>query len=102
LQVGTPAWLEQHEAVEALNLQAHLNAQAHADEFVKEALVSLDKLGVLVHELLVAEVGTGWAGHRVGWALGGLGTGWLGTTRTNNPLSATWVPPAMPLPGSAT
>lgn len=67
-QVGTPAWLEQHDAVEQLNLQAHLNAQAHADEFVKEACVSLDRLGVLVHELLLAEVGA----QRVpGWVLGG-------------------------------
>lgn len=59
LQFGAPAWLEQHEAVEQLNLQAHLNAQAHADEFVKEALVLHDKLGLLVRELLAAEVGAG-------------------------------------------
>ncbi|KAL4451614.1 hypothetical protein ABPG75_007276 [Micractinium tetrahymenae] len=55
-EFGTPAWLEQHDAVEQLNLQAHLNAQAHADEFVKEALVLHDKLGLLVRELLAAEV----------------------------------------------
>lgn len=43
--------------MEQLNLQAHLNAQAHADEFVKEALVLHDRLGLLVRELLAAEVG---------------------------------------------
>lgn len=57
LQFGAPAWLDQHDAVDQLNLQAHLNAQAHADEFVKEALVLHDKLGLLVRELLAAEVG---------------------------------------------
>lgn len=55
-QFGTPAWYEQHEWLEQLNLQAHLNVQAHADEFVKETLVSLDRLTPLVQELLVAEV----------------------------------------------
>ena len=58
-QVGTPAWFEQHDALEQLNLQAHLNAQAHGDEYVKEALVSHDRLTPLVHELLAAEVGAG-------------------------------------------
>jgi hypothetical protein len=57
LQYGAPAWLEQHDALQQLNLQAHLNAQTHSDEFVKEALVSHDKLSLLVRELLAAEVG---------------------------------------------
>ncbi len=56
-QVGGPAWLEQHDWVEKLNLQAHLNAQSHSDEFVKEALVSLDRVTVLVKDLLLTEVG---------------------------------------------
>ncbi|PSC69454.1 Zinc finger MYND domain-containing 10 isoform B [Micractinium conductrix] len=55
-EVGSPAWLEQHDAVEQLNLQAHLNAQAHADEYVKEALLSADRLTLLARELLLAEV----------------------------------------------
>lgn len=63
LQIGTPAWFEQHDWLEQLNLQAHLNAQAHADEFVKEALVSHDRLTPLVQELLVAEVWV-WASGR--------------------------------------
>ncbi|KAI3437714.1 hypothetical protein D9Q98_000162 [Chlorella vulgaris] len=55
-QYGTPAWLEQHDVLQQLNLQAHINAQAHSDEFVKEAFVSHDRITVLVRELLVAEV----------------------------------------------
>lgn len=35
--------------------QAHHNAMTHSDEFVMEFLVSYDKLGALVHELLVIE-----------------------------------------------
>jgi hypothetical protein len=45
-----------------LCLQAHYNAQAHSDEFVLELLLSLDKLSVLVQELLVIEVGA-WPRH---------------------------------------
>ena len=36
--------------------QAHHNAQTHSDEFVKSALVSLDKLPLLIQELLTYEV----------------------------------------------
>ena len=38
-------------------VQAHHNAQTHSDEFVKSALVSFDKLPILVQELLTFEVG---------------------------------------------
>ncbi|KAK9815647.1 hypothetical protein WJX72_007380 [[Myrmecia] bisecta] len=55
-EVGSSRWVEQHEWVEKLNLQAHHNAQTHSDEFVMEGLVSHDKLTVLVQELLVFEV----------------------------------------------
>ena len=53
--VGSARWTEQRESLERLNVQAHHNAVTHSDEFVKEFLVSHDKLGVLVHELLVVE-----------------------------------------------
>eukprot|EP00983_Pelagomonas_calceolata_P115116 1160160-Pelagomonas_calceolata.AAC.4 len=36
--------------------QAHYNAQQHAEEFVVELLVSLDKMQVLVQNLLAIEV----------------------------------------------
>ena len=47
--------MEQHDNIEKLNLQAHQNTRAHAEEFVLEALLSHSKLLVLVHQLLVAE-----------------------------------------------
>ncbi|KXZ43602.1 hypothetical protein GPECTOR_85g332 [Gonium pectorale] len=54
-QVGSSKWHTQHEWIERLNLQAHYNAQTHSDEFVVELLVSLDKLHVLIHDLLLIE-----------------------------------------------
>jgi hypothetical protein len=36
--------------------QAHWNVQQHTDEFVMDLLVSLDKVSLLVQELLVMEV----------------------------------------------
>lgn len=59
-EVGGPAWIQQHEALEQLNLQAHQSAQAQGDEFVLEALVTFDKVRVLVHELLAVEA---WRQH---------------------------------------
>jgi hypothetical protein len=55
-QVGTSKWLEQQEWVQKLNVQSHHNATSHADEFVKDFLVSYDKVNVLIHELLVMEI----------------------------------------------
>lgn len=54
-QIGCAEWLEQHEDLERLNLQAHHNVHCHSDEFVMAALVAFDKLPLLVHELLVSE-----------------------------------------------
>jgi hypothetical protein len=69
--------MHQHEVLEKLNLQAHLNARANTDEFVVELLVSYGKacggahtpcipctaradrgaqLPILIHELLVIDV----------------------------------------------
>ena len=54
--VGSARWTEQRENLERLNVQAHHNAVTHSDEFVKEFLVSHDKVKTLVRELLVTEV----------------------------------------------
>lgn len=48
--------MRQHEALERLNMQSHANAKANADEFVMEAMITHEKLPLLVHELLVAEL----------------------------------------------
>lgn len=53
---GSAAWSRQREKIERLNIQAHQNVASHSDEFVKEALISHDKIAVLCHELLVVEV----------------------------------------------
>ncbi len=55
-QVGNEAWQSQHNAVVALNAQAHQNVAAHSDEFVKEALVQHDRINMLVFDLLLIEV----------------------------------------------
>ncbi len=56
MQVGSSQWMLQHDSIERLNMQAHQSAQHHSDEFVLEALLSHDRIVVLVHELLTAEV----------------------------------------------
>jgi hypothetical protein len=48
-------WLDQHAALDRLGLQARAAAAARASEPVVDALVALDRLGLLVAELLVAE-----------------------------------------------
>ncbi|KAK9802993.1 hypothetical protein WJX73_006147 [Symbiochloris irregularis] len=55
-EVGCSAWMRQQEVVERLNAQAHRNAQQHSDEFVVEALVSMDRLSLLITDLLTFEV----------------------------------------------
>jgi hypothetical protein len=55
-QVGTRKWLDQQGWVQKLNVQSHHNARTHADEFVKDYLLSYDKVTVLIHELLLMEV----------------------------------------------
>lgn len=54
-EVGTQKWQTQYESISQLNIQAHYNARTNSDEFVVDLLVSLDKVGVLVHDLLVIE-----------------------------------------------
>lgn len=49
------SWFEQHRRLAKLNLQAHQSAMARSDEYVLEALMTFEKLGVVVHELLAIE-----------------------------------------------
>ncbi|KAK3579403.1 hypothetical protein CHS0354_029711 [Potamilus streckersoni] len=49
-------WSRQHELLEKLNMQAVVNASAQEDEFVKDFLITHDKIRVLVHDLLLTEV----------------------------------------------
>ena len=59
-EIGSGKWLEQHKALQKLNLQAHINASANADEFVSEAFITFEKLPTLVHELIAIET---WKRH---------------------------------------
>lgn len=59
-QVGSSAWMEQHRNLEKLNLQAHQSAMSNSDEYVLEAILTFDKLDVLIHDLIVIEA---WKEH---------------------------------------
>ncbi|CAH1782565.1 unnamed protein product [Owenia fusiformis] len=54
-EVGSPRWSRQHEYIEKLNMQAVVSASAQEEEFVKEYLISFQKITVLIYELLVIE-----------------------------------------------
>merc|ERR1711998_542758 len=53
--VGTSNWVQQHCSIDRLNVQAHQCVANQTDEFVVEALMSFDKLPVLVHDLVLIE-----------------------------------------------
>lgn len=55
-EVGSSAWKDQREALERLNMCTHSNALQKTDDFVKAFLLEHDKLGDVLHELLVMEV----------------------------------------------
>jgi hypothetical protein len=54
-EIGSKAWLNQHVAVEKLNLQAQHSILKQGDEYVIEALVDYDKLPILIAELIALE-----------------------------------------------
>ncbi|ETL90433.1 hypothetical protein F442_11290 [Phytophthora nicotianae P10297] len=56
-QIGrSTQWLEHHQAVEKLNLQAHQSAQRKQDNFVVESLLTFDKLPTVISNLLSLEL----------------------------------------------
>jgi hypothetical protein len=59
-EIGSKAWLNQHTAVEKLNLQAQHSIVKQGDEYVIEALVDHDKLPLLIAELIALEA---WQEH---------------------------------------
>jgi zinc finger MYND domain-containing protein 10 len=54
-EVGTSAWLIQHEAMERLNMQAHQSAASNCDEYVLEAIMTFGKVDVLINDLITIE-----------------------------------------------
>lgn len=55
-EIGSLKWLTQHEHIEKLNMQAVISANANETEYVKDALISFDKMSILVHELVSVEL----------------------------------------------
>jgi hypothetical protein len=54
-EVGSSAWMQQHEKLEKLNLQAHQSAMTQSDEYILESILTFNKLEVLIHDLLIIE-----------------------------------------------
>ena len=54
--VGSSKWIALHERLESLNMQALLEAQSQKEEFVKDLIISRDKLSFLVKDLILTEV----------------------------------------------
>ena len=48
--------MQQHEWLQQLNMQAHINASQQRDEFVVEALILHEKIGLLIRELIATEL----------------------------------------------
>ena len=55
-QHGSTHWQRQHEDLTRLNVQAHLNAQHHRDEFVVEAILLHQKMPLLIREIVAADL----------------------------------------------
>lgn len=53
--VGSEAWMAQHKVLERLNRQAHVSASEKSDEFVLEAMLTFQKMPVLVYDLILIE-----------------------------------------------
>ena len=54
-EVGNSDWMEQHRRIEKLNIQAHQSAASNNEEFVLEAILTFEKLDVLIHDLILIE-----------------------------------------------
>lgn len=54
-EFGSKQWLNQHETIDRLNIQAHKNALNSTDEFVMDTFVTYEKVGALVYDLLLSE-----------------------------------------------
>ncbi|XP_043204936.1 zinc finger MYND domain-containing protein 10-like [Amphibalanus amphitrite] len=55
-EIGSPRWITLHERLESLNMQALLEAQGQKEEYVKDLIISRDKLAFLVKDLIMTEV----------------------------------------------
>merc|ERR1719502_1748268 len=54
--VGSQKWLNQHEKIEKLNWTAHNQAKEGLDEFVVDQFNTLEKVPILIYDLMLIEV----------------------------------------------
>ena len=54
-EIGSSAWLTQHQNLERLNMQAHQSASSNSDEYVLEAIMTFGKIDLLIHDLITIE-----------------------------------------------
>jgi hypothetical protein len=55
-EIGSSAYMIQHEIFEKLNLQAHQSAMTNSDEYILESILTYSKLEIIFHELLIIEI----------------------------------------------
>ena len=55
IEVGNSEYLQQHYMIEKLNIQAHQSAASNSEEYVLEALLTFNKIEVLIHNLILIE-----------------------------------------------
>ena len=55
-EYGSVRWLNQHENLEKLNMQAVLSASRNEDEFIKDFLVSSGKINLLLGDIIMTDV----------------------------------------------
>jgi len=53
---GYDKWMKQHEYIEKLNIQAHLNVTQQCEEYISELLTTYNKVEILIYNLLVSEI----------------------------------------------
>ncbi|VDD80744.1 unnamed protein product [Mesocestoides corti] len=53
---GSEHWYKQHTYLDKLNMQAVVSARARSDEFVKEFIISHQKVGFLIRDLVSSEL----------------------------------------------
>jgi zinc finger MYND domain-containing protein 10 len=55
-EIGSSEWMQQHEKLEKLNLQAHQSALTHSDEFILESFLTFSKIEFLINDLILIEI----------------------------------------------
>ncbi|KAJ3394124.1 hypothetical protein HDU84_000152, partial [Entophlyctis sp. JEL0112] len=54
--IATEQWYKNHETLELMNIQAHINVQMHCEEFITESFVTHSKIEYLITDLLTIDI----------------------------------------------